>query len=254
MKTQTSSALNKFPLPWTFLAFGEAQIAAKAAEGVFAETKITNDEIQGIVSNWSRNNDDASVLMILESYVKTIGRGKPAPISAQAIQIIASCFALTNAQDLDEQGFKLDGEKYFFLRRFGAVIEKAKALPSSQSSIGPALPPSQEDAEKIRVAVFSEIQSDRAKRKRNRGRASDAGRALVEAVRDESKKKNWNTAWTWLCKQADDRQTVKGFTPDRLVGETLHYSTAKGKQREIAQGTFSDYWRATNRATKKPDK
>lgn len=145
---------NKCLLSLTLLAHVEANASARAAEDVFTEAKATEDDITRVIKTWSRSNDDASVLMILESYVKTIQRGGSAPMSAAAIQIVAACFALINAQDLDEKDFRMDSEGFFLLRRFGAVIERAKLLSqtggaASASRPEVSSPPSAADTAKI---------------------------------------------------------------------------------------------------------
>lgn len=152
---------NKCLLSWTLLAHVEASASARAAEDVFTEANATEDDITRIIKSWSRYNDDASVLLILESYVKTIQNGKAAPMSAAAVQVVAACFALINAQDLDEKGFRMDSECFFLLRRFGAIIERAKLLSQTGEGArtarpGALSPPSAVDAAKIVKEYISE--------------------------------------------------------------------------------------------------
>lgn len=92
-----------------------------------------------------------------------------------------------------------------------------------------------------------------AKNPRNRGPSKTGGRALVEGVRTESKKRQWNTAWSWLCTQAENHAEVAGFQLDGVSdsGGVVRYSSGqKNSQGSIKKSTFQDYWGRPNRSKK----
>ncbi len=82
-----------------------------------------------------------------------------------------------------------------------------------------------------------------AKKKRNRGRAQNGGRALVLVVREQSKKKKWNIAWQWLCVKAGDSDNKVGdFTLKSCDDGVISYGVKGGRSLEIREKTFAKYW------------
>lgn len=92
-----------------------------------------------------------------------------------------------------------------------------------------------------------------AKSPRNRAPSKTGGRALVESVRTESKKRQWNTAWGWLCAQAENHAEVGGFQLDGVSdsGNVVRYSNGQTSNcGSIKKSTFQDYWGRPNRSKK----
>ncbi len=92
-----------------------------------------------------------------------------------------------------------------------------------------------------------------AKNPRNRAPSKTGGRALVESVRKESKKRKWNTAWQWLCGQADNRATVGSFLLNEVCENTdtvCYSSVSDNTAGSIKKTTFLDYWTRPDRSKK----
>ncbi|GHU20043.1 hypothetical protein FACS189475_08300 [Betaproteobacteria bacterium] len=81
-----------------------------------------------------------------------------------------------------------------------------------------------------------------AKKPRKRSITATGGRALVEKTRTESKKRTWNAAWEWLCRQAENHINVGYFALESVDDdrEIVHYWNKKEGQ--IKKTSFQKYW------------
>lgn len=121
-------------LPWKMFAIGEGRAAVRAAEGVFKRALISNDEIQRIVTSWTKVADDASVLTMLRSYHRRIRMNESSPYDEGAIALIAACFVLMLAQEIDAGDFSgKEGvdKALFFLLRFHDLLQKVELIAES---------------------------------------------------------------------------------------------------------------------------
>lgn len=104
-----------------------------------------------------------------------------------------------------------------------------------------------------RETAISNHMRNIAKGSRNRRPSKTGGRALVDGVRTESKKRQWNAAWNWLCTQAENHAEVAGFQLDGVSdsGGVVRYSSGqKNSQNSIKKSTFQDYWVRPSRSKK----
>lgn len=104
-----------------------------------------------------------------------------------------------------------------------------------------------------RETAISSHMRNIAKGPRNRSASHYGGRALVACVRAESKKRQWNTAWSWLCTQAENKASVGAFALDGVCdsGNFVRYlNTQEGAVKSIKKSTFQDYWQRPNRSKK----
>lgn len=68
------------------------------------------------------------------------------------------------------------------------------------------------------------------------------GRAFVAEVRKVSRKKKWNTAWSWLGEKADSSATdVGNFKVISQTPECVDY-TINGNKSTLKRSTFEVYW------------
>lgn len=95
-----------------------------------------------------------------------------------------------------------------------------------------------------KAGAFSETQSKNAGNPRVRAPSETAGKALVMAVRHASKKRQWNTAWDWLCEQAASMAKVGKFSLKCSSTDLgiVNYKGPDGKVKVIKRGTFRTYW------------
>ena len=92
---------------------------------------------------------------------------------------------------------------------------------------------------------FKQHQSEIAKKPRNRALAVDGGKRLVGLVQVTSKKRVWNTAWGWLCQQAENKATIGDFSldgVDEVTNGVAYRLTHGGKTKTIKRETFRKYW------------
>ena len=82
-----------------------------------------------------------------------------------------------------------------------------------------------------------------AGRPRKRGESKTGGKAFVSAVKSESGKKLWNTAWDWVGNQVDE--VFSGFEITKITESQVYFkATGKNKENSISKGTFRTYWAA----------
>ncbi|MFT3961840.1 hypothetical protein [Propionivibrio sp.] len=91
--------------------------------------------------------------------------------------------------------------------------------------------------------ILSRFQKQRAKKPRNRKPSPCSAAAFVKAVRKESKKQKWNTAWSWL---EVDKQ-FDGFEVIKVTEKNIQYKYDGKDCKPIAKSTFIRRWQVTEK-------